>query len=113
MFIYRGLLIKSMFLLYFIKQQRTDPNMRVDCPHCRQKAIISSRNSLSHAVSDLYCQCTNVQHCGATFVMKLGYSHDLNPPVNNTRELAAQLLRSLPASERQALLSGQAELFPA
>ena len=108
-FIYRGLLIKSMFLLYLTKQQRTDPNMRVDCPHCQQKAIISSSNALSHSVKDLYCQCTNVQHCGATFVMKLGYSHDLNPPASTTAQIAANYIKSLSMSEKQALL--QADMF--
>ncbi|WP_414673348.1 MULTISPECIES: ogr/Delta-like zinc finger family protein [unclassified Methylophaga] len=81
--------------------------MRVECPHCHQKAIISSTNALSHTVKDLYCQCTNLEGgCGASFVMKLGYSHDLNPPINNTRQMAISLLKNLTLSERQALLQG-------
>ena len=84
--------------------------MRVDCPHCQQKAIISSTNTLSPAVKDLYCTCTNVAGgCGASFVMKLGYSHDLNPPITSTQQLAAHIIKNLSAADRQALL--QAELF--
>lgn len=84
--------------------------MRVECPHCHHKAIIASTNALSHTVKDLYCQCTNLEGgCGASFVMKLGYSHDLNPPIQNTRQLAASLLKSLSVSDRQALI--QSDLF--
>lgn len=80
--------------------------MRIICPHCESKAIISSTNAMSATVKHLYCQCTNVPACGATFVYKLGYSHDLNPPIQSTQQLAAALLKSLPTKERQALLQG-------
>ncbi|MAX51047.1 MAG: transcriptional regulator [Methylophaga sp.] len=84
--------------------------MRVECPQCHQKAIISSTNALSHTVKGLYCQCMNLEGgCGASFVMKLGYSHDLNPPINNTRQMAISLLKNLTLSERKALL--QEDLF--
>lgn len=102
---------RSMFLLELVKPTRTDPNMRVDCPHCMSKAVITSSNALSSTVKDLYCQCQNTRECGASFVFKLGYSHDLNPPVTNTRELAAQVLRNLSPAERQTLM--QSELFTA
>ncbi|WP_296592668.1 ogr/Delta-like zinc finger family protein [Methylophaga sp.] len=102
---------RSMFLLQLVNQQRTDPKMRVDCPHCMHKAVITSSNALSPTVKDLYCQCTNTRHCGASFVYKLGYSHDLNPPVTNVRELAAEVLRNLSPADRNALI--QSELFTA
>jgi hypothetical protein len=84
--------------------------MRIDCPHCFNRALITSSNALSSSVKDLYCQCTNTRECGASFVYKLGYSHDLNPPLQSTRQLAASILKSLPLSERQALI-GQADMF--
>lgn len=83
--------------------------MRVDCPHCLQKAVITSSNALSSTVKDLYCQCQNTRDCGASFVFTLGYKHDLNPPVTNTRQLAAAVLRNLSPGERQDLM--QSELF--
>lgn len=83
--------------------------MRVDCPHCQHKAIITSSNALSVAVKDLYCQCTNTIECGASFVFTLGYKHDLNPPRKTTQQIAAALLRSLPINERHALM--QSDLF--
>lgn len=84
--------------------------MRVDCPHCQQKAIISSTNSLSPTAKDLYCICTNVAGgCGASFVYKLGYSHDLNPPIKCTVDMAAHIIKNLSAADKQALM--QSDLF--
>lgn len=84
--------------------------MRIDCPHCLGKALITSTNALSPTVKDLYCQCVNTRECGASFVFKLGYSHDLNPPIKTTQQLAASILKSLPLAERQALI-GQIDMF--
>jgi cell division protein ZapA len=77
--------------------------MRITCPICQSKAVITSRDQQSIQVSNLYCSCTNTKDCGHTFVSTLAFSHTLNPPVNSTRELAASLLRMLPANERQLL----------
>jgi hypothetical protein len=82
--------------------------MRVTCPHCQQKAVITSSNQLSVAVKDLYCQCMNTEQCGASFVFVLAYKHDLNPPHHSTRQLAASLIMSLPIEERRRL---QVDLF--
>lgn len=82
--------------------------MRVTCPHCQQKAVITSSNQLSSAVKDLYCQCMNTTDCGASFVFVLAYKHDLNPPHHSTRQIAANLILSLPPEERRRL---QADLF--
>lgn len=80
--------------------------MLIECPNCRHKARITSRNNLndSKTVADLYCQCLNAKDCGATFVMTLGLKHILNPPVSSTVQLAASLLNSLPKEERNVLL---------
>tara|TARA_R110000772_G_scaffold217245_1_gene327660 strand:+ start:139 stop:396 length:258 start_codon:yes stop_codon:yes gene_type:complete len=84
--------------------------MRIDCPHCLSKALITSTNALSPMVKDLYCQCVNTRECGASFVFKLGYSHDLNPPLNTAHQMAVALIKSLPLKERQALV-GQIDMF--
>jgi len=77
--------------------------MRVVCQYCGSKALITSSNSLSETVKDLYCQCTNTRDCAASFVYKLSFSHDLNPPRTSTQEMAKALIKSLPLEERQAL----------
>jgi hypothetical protein len=78
--------------------------MRIICPNCQSKAVITSRDQQSNHVFNLYCSCTNTKHCGQTFVSTLSFSHTLNPPVKSTLDLAASLLRTLPVKERQQLL---------
>lgn len=82
--------------------------MRVLCPHCRAKALITSTNQLSDSVKDLYCACTNGQECGATFVFSLALKHGLNPPRQTTLQIAAALINNLTEVERQRL---QADMF--
>ncbi len=84
--------------------------MRVLCPHCHTKALITSTNELSDGgiVKDLYCQCINTKECGASFVFTLAYKHDLNPPRKTTLQLAAGLIAALPAEEKRQL---QQDLF--
>lgn len=77
--------------------------MRIKCTECNSKAIISSRNELDPKVADLYCLCRNPE-CGATFVMKLSYSHSLSPSRNQARSMAVNLLRGLPPAEQMDLL---------
>jgi len=77
--------------------------MRVICPHCYQKALITSTHQLSERVKDLYCTCTNSISCGASFVFTLAYKHDLNPPQQTTLQIAATLIKHLPIHERKQL----------
>jgi len=84
--------------------------MRVLCPHCQTKALITSTNELSDGgiVKDLYCQCTNTQECGASFVFTLAYKHDLNPPRKTTLQIAATLITHLNDHDKRQL---QRDLF--
>ncbi|MEQ1621453.1 MAG: ogr/Delta-like zinc finger family protein [Methylococcales bacterium] len=80
----------------------------INCPHCLQKARIASRNNLNNekTIADLYCQCLN-KDCAATFVMMLGFKHNINPPAKSTAQLAQNLLNSLSKQERAALFEGK------
>ncbi len=82
--------------------------MRVNCPHCDEKALITSRNKLSGTVTDLYCQCTNSATCSASFVFSLAVKHNLNPPYRTTLDIALGLLNSLPKNQ---LAQIQRDLF--
>ncbi len=76
--------------------------MRITCPHCHEKALITSTNLLSDTVKDLYCTCTNSRSCGASFVCRLAFTHDLNPPQKTTLQIAAALISYLtPVDKRQ------------
>lgn len=82
--------------------------MMILCPHCQQKARINSRNTLNAegTIADMYCGCTNIKDCGATFVMTLSFKHYLNPPLTSTAQLAQNLLNTLSKEERATLLQG-------
>jgi len=77
--------------------------MRVICPHCLSKAIITSTNRLSEQVTDLYCHCTNGVKCGATFVSTLAYKHVINQPMQTTTAMAMELVNRLSKEEKEEL----------
>ncbi|CAI8919187.1 Ogr/Delta-like zinc finger [Methylocaldum szegediense] len=89
--------------------RRAKSFMRINCPHCGGKAAITSRHPQTKTAVNLYCHCRNVASCGATFVYCLALSHTINPPVNVTAQLAATIIRALPAEER-AKLRGMVDL---
>ncbi|MGZ4954298.1 MAG: ogr/Delta-like zinc finger family protein [Methylobacter sp.] len=79
--------------------------MRVICPFCSKKAVIGSSNPLNDdkTIHDLYCRCTNVQTCGATFVYTLAYNHVLNPPLMTSTQIALELVNRLSKEEKAVL----------
>lgn len=79
--------------------------MRLVCPHCNSRLIISSSNQITHTLRKLYVRCNNIKTCGASGVMTLAYEHDLNPPQLTTLQIAAELLKKLPKAQREALLA--------
>lgn len=83
--------------------------MRVHCPHCCTKAIITSTDELSPLIRNLYCQCTETKECGASFVFTLAFKHDLNPPQKTTLQIAAALINTLDSAEKKQLI--QRDLF--
>ncbi len=55
-------------------------------------------------MADLYCQCSNVQACGATFVYALGFKHVLNPPMATHQQMAFDLVNRLSKEEKDQLI---------
>lgn len=78
---------------------------RVNCPNCLAKATVTSREKQSDHVVHLYCSCNNTKACGATFRICQSFDHFLNPPVTNTTEMAAALLKQLPRQAQLDLLN--------
>lgn len=76
--------------------------MRVICPFCASKAIITSTNSMNNeeTIKKLYCTCTNAKSCSASFVYSLSYSHVINPPIRTTSEMAMSLVNRLSKEEK-------------
>lgn len=79
--------------------------MRIHCKHCGGKARIGSRQNITDTISNLYCQCLDVEQCGHTFVMTLSFSHSINLPNNRQQQLVLDLIRNLPEHERQELIA--------
>lgn len=88
----------------YVEILRGESAMQIDCPKCGSKAIIYSRKKLDVKISTLYCGCKNAD-CTATFVMDLCLSHVLNPSKLEQQNLIIDMIRALPASERQLLLA--------
>jgi hypothetical protein len=78
--------------------------MRVTCNKCGSVGRIGSRKEINQDIADLYCQCLNV-HCGHTWVATLAFSHTLNPPASQTKQLILSTIRNLPALEQKELFA--------
>jgi len=75
--------------------------MRVTCPYCDNKSIISSSNILSSKVKDLYCTCTN-KECSSSFVVTLAFKHVLSPPITTINEMALNMVNNMSLEEKKA-----------
>lgn len=78
--------------------------MRIECPHCEEKAAITGHNKLSPAVKDVYASCTSPD-CGWRGVITVSHKHDIQPPRDQFRSMMAEWISALPAEERAALLA--------
>lgn len=81
----------------------TEEDMRIDCPHCESKALITGHNRLAISVRDIYCTCIN-QSCGWRGVMTLSHKHDTHPPTSEHNSLLAAMLSNMNPSDRNAVL---------
>lgn len=71
--------------------------MRVNCPHCQTKMIITHPVRISKRVSDLYTSCPNID-CGARCIMRLSHISDLTPPAATLTAAMHEWFANLPAS---------------
>ncbi|WP_425642893.1 ogr/Delta-like zinc finger family protein [Marinomonas gallaica] len=68
---------------------------RIECPHCKGKAVITNSNDLSDGlkdvfVKDLYVLCLG--RCGARSVIGAYFKHYVNPPQPTVMEMAKALV---------------------
>ncbi|USD19780.1 ogr/Delta-like zinc finger family protein [Microbulbifer variabilis] len=85
----------------FIKDFGED--MQINCIKCGSKSVITSRNEVDPKLSQLYCACKNIKHCGHTFVMDLSFKHSISPSALDRSALLINLLKSIPTAEREKL----------
>ncbi|MEA4863365.1 hypothetical protein SDC9_196642 [bioreactor metagenome] len=77
--------------------------MKILCPHCRSKAIITHRKELSDKITEFYAECTSAE-CAARFVARVYYSHDITPPVGVLTNSLFEQAANLPEREKAELL---------
>lgn len=77
--------------------------LKITCPDCQAKAIIRKTNRKHPELSDIYCQCSDVE-CGHTFVMNLTFSHTLSPSARSGNALLKKLIGLITPEERQMAL---------
>jgi hypothetical protein len=78
-------------------------DMQINCIKCGAKSVITSRNEIDPKLSQLYCACKNIEHCGHTFVMDLSFRHSISPSAQDRSALLINLLKSIPTAEREKL----------
>lgn len=77
--------------------------LKLLCPECGHNAIISKSNRIDPKLSDLYCQCRNVE-CGHTYVMSLSFGHTISPSALANNRLVKYLADHLPPADHQMVL---------
>ena len=77
--------------------------MKMTCPVCLANATIRKTNRKHPQLSDVYCQCTNLE-CGHTFVMNVSFSHTISPSALAGDGRVRELLNALGQDERKQVL---------
>ncbi|MDD5597887.1 MAG: ogr/Delta-like zinc finger family protein [Victivallaceae bacterium] len=76
--------------------------VRIYCPYCQTKMIITHPVRINNRVSDLYTVCPNVE-CGARCVMRLSHISDLTPPAPTLTAAMHEWFANLPEAEQKAI----------
>lgn len=79
--------------------------MAIKCPFCKGKARINHSNYLNEekTIADLYCNCCDTQHCGATWVLSQSIKHTLNPPHGTVKQMAMTIVARMTQEEKKSL----------
>lgn len=80
-------------------------SVRVKCPRCKSRAIITNSNDLSADLTDvfykdLYVQCMG--SCGARSVFSISFKHYINPPQRDVTDMARKIIEQ----EQQLKIKG-------
>lgn len=77
--------------------------MKMTCPVFLRDATIRKTNRKHSQLSDVYCQCTNLE-CGHTFVMNVSFSHTISPSALAGDGRGRELLNALGKDVRKQVL---------
>lgn len=76
--------------------------MRIRCPHCQSKAVITHSVKVNATMTEYYVNCTGL-HCGARSVMRLYHAYTLTPPESQLLNSLHEQIAQLPPGERREL----------
>ena len=76
--------------------------MRVKCPHCQKKAIITHRVNITPKMDDVYINCTNID-CAAHSVLRLSHTATLIPPASILTNAMHEWFANLPETEQRSI----------
>lgn len=77
--------------------------MRVRCPYCQAKAIITHTIKVSNTVTEIYINCTG-KECGARSVMKLSHYYTVAMPQSTLLDSLHEQIANLNPELRRQLL---------
>ena len=77
--------------------------MKIKCPHCEARAIITHHNRISRKSADVYLNCTS-KDCGARSVMRISHAYDLTPPASTLTDALHEIIANMPDEERRDLV---------
>lgn len=78
--------------------------MRIRCPHCKSKSIITHHTHPDGRIEEVYCDCTNPD-CRARFVARLYYTETLIPPLSTLTDSLHEQLAHLDPQTRRELIA--------
>ena len=77
--------------------------MRINCPYCDHKAVVTSSRRLSRQVAEATCVCEN-DDCAARFVARITHAHTLTPPASTLTNSLYEQIANLPERDKAELL---------
>ncbi|MDD5699028.1 MAG: hypothetical protein PHH77_10475 [Victivallaceae bacterium] len=76
--------------------------MRIKCPYCQSKTIVTHHEEVDKRVSYVYVTCTN-HDCHARSKIRISYAGTLTPPVSDLTAAMHEWFANLPEAEQKAI----------
>lgn len=77
--------------------------MRIRCPYCQTKAIVTHTVKLSDHATEAYINCPN-KDCGARTVMRISFAYVLTPPESTLLDSLHEQIANMNPDDRRKLL---------
>jgi hypothetical protein len=94
---------------------RMKKQMRLKCPHCKNKARIYTHPASTEEVSSVYAKCTNsaCDKNGHSFVTQVAFTHWVDPKVSAVQISLDLLFQNLPTDAQKQFLASASQSIQA